>query len=188
MAKRRIEQPASDLIPETAAHDTIPPENEATAEPAESTQEVAESDDSVKSFTQTETKVSEPVDKPVPENDMPEEDKIDGMKAPTSAATDITTEPQPEEEHVPGRTKGWEKVDQQAHNADLDLEGKTIKGEDGGEYVFKKIVTKQMGGADIEKVVPVRVADEKTLYMNDDVNAINDWDDRRFIIDKIEGI
>ncbi len=83
---------------------------------------------------------------------------------------------------------GWERVPQGAHNPDFDLEGQVAKGEDGGEYEFKKVVTKQLDGANVEKVLPIRKSDDKTLAMNEDVNAIDDWNERQFIIDKIEGI
>lgn len=97
----------------------------------------------------------------------------------------------PTDPHQPQTVKqspGWERVDQQSFDPAFDLEGAKVKDEEGAEYEFKKVVTKQLDGQNIEKVLPMRVADEKTLNMNEDVNIIDDWDERKFIIDKIEGI
>jgi len=121
---------------------------------------------------------------------MPPKEEPEAAKPTASVETTEApkAEEPPQQPPAAPQAKGWEKQEQAPFNPDFDLEGRTMKGEDGASYVFKKIVTKQLDGTDIEKVVPVRVSDDKTLNMNEDVNIINDWDDRMFIIDKIEGI
>lgn len=130
------------------------------------------------------------------ENAMPEKAEITIEERskkdtipPKETTVTVTQEQQPQEQPAAEpKAKGWEKQEQTPFNPDFDLEGRTMKDEEGAEYVFKRVVTKQIDGLDIEKVIPIRKSDDKTLNMNEDVNIIDDWDDRRFIIDKIEGI
>lgn len=77
--------------------------------------------------------------------------------------------------------------EQKATSDNSELEGLKVETEQG-KVEFKKVVTGHFLGAPIEKVVPVRESNENTTTVGDDVQLFNDWDDRAYLIDCIEGI
>lgn len=76
---------------------------------------------------------------------------------------------------------------QHAHEDCAEMEGQTVKTEQG-PVTFKEVVTGHLDGEEIRKVVPTRDSTENTLTVGEDVNLYNDWNDREFIIERIEGI
>jgi len=92
------------------------------------------------------------------------------------------------ENRVPVITEASGTVKQQkALDANLDLEGVRVETPEG-DIRFKKVVTGHLAGVPIEKIVPVRDSNDNTTTVGEDVTLLNDWNDREFLIDRIEGL
>lgn len=76
--------------------------------------------------------------------------------------------------------------EQLGHTDCAEMEGETVETPQG-DVSFKKVVTTRFLGQDVEKVVPVRESNENTLRVGEDTNIYNDWNDREFLIERIEG-
>jgi hypothetical protein len=77
--------------------------------------------------------------------------------------------------------------EQFGHTDCADMEGQTVETPQG-DVTFKEVVTGQFLGEDVKKVVATRDSNENTLKVGEHANLYNDWDDREFLIERIEGV
>jgi hypothetical protein len=64
----------------------------------------------------------------------------------------------------------------------------TVQETDAGKFEFKKIVTGDFQGVPIEKIKPILQSNDSTSRIGEDFNVIDDWDNRKAIIDFLEGV